>query len=172
MVIDGFEARDPMVLRVGDRWVMYYTATSEPHGGNHIVAAAESSDLTHWSGRRQVYRDPMTGTMAGPTESPFVCEHDGTYYLLIGPDYEALVRSKRETGHYDLAAYRRTRVIASDDPAVLRSRRSGRHDRRARSRGRPRRGGRLVGQPLRLGPRRRLPRSPRLDNPSWTQADS
>ena len=71
---------------------------------------------THWSGRHEVYRDPMTGTMAGPTESPFVCERDGTYYLLIGPDYEGLVRSKRETGRYDRAAYRRTRVIASDDP--------------------------------------------------------
>ena len=40
MVIDGFEARDPMVLRVGDRWVLYYTATSEPAGGHHVVAAA------------------------------------------------------------------------------------------------------------------------------------
>ena len=30
MVVDGYEARDPMVLRVDDRWVMYYTATSEP----------------------------------------------------------------------------------------------------------------------------------------------
>ena len=116
MVIDGFEARDPMVLRLRDRWVMYYTATSEPEGGNHIVAAAQSDDLTRWSGRRVVYRDPMTGTMAGPTESPFVCERGGTYYLLIGPDYEGLVRSKRETGRYDRAAYRRTRVIASDDP--------------------------------------------------------
>jgi beta-fructofuranosidase len=37
MVVDGFEARDPMVLRVGDRWVMYYTATSAPEGGNHVV---------------------------------------------------------------------------------------------------------------------------------------
>jgi beta-fructofuranosidase len=28
MVVDGFDARDPCVLRVRDRWIMYYTATS------------------------------------------------------------------------------------------------------------------------------------------------
>jgi beta-fructofuranosidase len=116
MVVDGFEARDPMVLRVGDRWVMYYTATSAPEGGHHVVAATESTDLVHWHGRHVVYRDPMSGTAAGPTESPFVVEHAGSYFLLIGPDYEELVRSKRETGRYDPAAYRRTRVLASDDP--------------------------------------------------------
>ncbi|MGZ4694268.1 MAG: hypothetical protein ACXWA3_11640 [Acidimicrobiales bacterium] len=45
LVVDGYEARDPMVLRVGDRWVMYYTATSEPEGGSFVVAATESDDL-------------------------------------------------------------------------------------------------------------------------------
>ena len=48
MLVDGYEARDPMVLRVGDRWVMYYTATTTPEGGHHIVVAAESDDLVHW----------------------------------------------------------------------------------------------------------------------------
>ena len=72
LVVDGYEARDPMVCRVDDRWVLYYTATTEPDGGHHVVAAAESDDLVHWSGRHLVYTDPMEGTMAGPTESPFV----------------------------------------------------------------------------------------------------
>ena len=116
MVVDGFEARDPMVRRVGERWVMYYTATSSPEGGNFIVAAAESDDLVHWRGRHTVYTDAMSGTGAGPTESPFVVERDERWYLFIGPDYEALMRSHAETGRYDRAAYRRTRVIASDDP--------------------------------------------------------
>src|ERR1044072_5810899 len=31
---DGFDARDPMVTRVGGRWVMYYTSNSDPNGGN------------------------------------------------------------------------------------------------------------------------------------------
>ncbi|MET0903165.1 MAG: family 43 glycosylhydrolase [Acidimicrobiales bacterium] len=116
VIVDGYEARDPMVQRVGDRWVLYYTATSEPAGGHHVVAAAESDDLVHWSGRHIVYTDPMEGTMAGPTESPFVVERDGRWYLLIGPDYDTLVTSFRDTGRYDLRAYRRTRVLASDDP--------------------------------------------------------
>ena len=116
MVLDGFEARDPMVLWVDDRWVLYYTATSEPEGGAFIVAAAESHDLVHWRGRHTVYRDELTGTGAGPTESPFVEPVDGIYYLLIGPDWEGLVTSHERTGRYDPAAYRRTRVLASHDP--------------------------------------------------------
>src|SRR5581483_8425512 len=35
---DGFEARDPMVLRVGHVWVLYYCATDDPAGGQHVVA--------------------------------------------------------------------------------------------------------------------------------------
>ena len=54
--------------------------------------------------------------MAGPCESPFVVERGGRWYLLIGPDWDGLLRSKEATGRYDLAAYRRTRVLASDDP--------------------------------------------------------
>src|SRR5207245_11603770 len=87
VIVDGYEARDPMVLRVGDRWLMYYTATATPQGGHHIVAAAESDDLVHWTGRHVVYEDEMVGTSAGPTESPFVVERDSTYYLFIGPDW-------------------------------------------------------------------------------------
>ena len=85
MVVDGFDARDPYVLRVGEQWVMYYTATSEPTGGNHIVACQTSSDLIHWSGRRTVFCDPSTGTSGGPTESPTVVRRGQDYYLFIGP---------------------------------------------------------------------------------------
>ena len=116
VIVDGYEARDPMVLRVEDRWILYYTATSEPSGGAFVVAAAESDDLVHWHGRHVVYRDEMSGTGGGPTESPFVFLHDGRYHLAIGPDWEGLMRSHSETGRYDRAAYRRTRVLASDDP--------------------------------------------------------
>lgn len=116
MVVDGFEARDPMVRRVDGRWVMYYTATSEPTGGAHVVVATESHDLVHWEGRTIVYRDRLEGTGGGPTESPFVIERAGTYYLLIGPDYEKLITSYGRSGRYDRGAYRRTRVLASDDP--------------------------------------------------------
>ncbi|MFI6599180.1 family 43 glycosylhydrolase [Nonomuraea sp. NPDC050536] len=82
---DGYEARDPMVARVGTQWVMYYDATSAPSGGNHIVAYRTSTDLIHWSARNVAYVDPQTGTGAGGTESPFVVQHGGLWYLFIGP---------------------------------------------------------------------------------------
>jgi beta-xylosidase len=116
LLVDGYEARDPMVLRVGDRWVMYYTATAAPSGGPHVVVATESDDLVHWRGRRIVYTDACSGTYGGPTESPFVVARGGRFYLFIGPDWEGLLDSHARTGRYDMAAYRRTRVLASDDP--------------------------------------------------------
>src|SRR4029453_13226613 len=39
LLIVGLDGRDPHILRVRDEWVLYYTATSKPGGGNHIVAA-------------------------------------------------------------------------------------------------------------------------------------
>jgi beta-fructofuranosidase len=82
---DGYDARDPMVRRIGDRWVMYYCATSTPSGGNHVVAYRTSDDLLTWSESAVAYQDPSVGTIAGPTESPFVVAHNGWWYLFIGP---------------------------------------------------------------------------------------
>jgi beta-fructofuranosidase len=113
LLVDGFDARDPMVLRVGDRWVMYYTATSEPKRGNHVVIAAESDDLVHWSGRTIVYRDELVGDMGGPTESPFVVERGGTFYLFMGPaGFGAGMAGTLDCK----TAYTSTIVLASDDP--------------------------------------------------------
>ncbi len=84
LVQDGYEARDPMVLRIGDEWVMYYTATSSPEGGHHTVAAVVSDDLRHWTGKRTVFTSERTGTGGGPTESPFVLARpDGSYWLFV-----------------------------------------------------------------------------------------
>jgi beta-fructofuranosidase len=118
VIVDGFEARDPMVLRVGDRWILYYTATSEPGGGNHVVCAAESRDLVTWSGRTIVYRDELVGTMAGPTESPFVVERDGRWYLFCGPIRfgEAWARSEAGEDPRWPEVYSTTVVLESDDP--------------------------------------------------------
>lgn len=116
LIVDGYEARDPMVRRIGNRWIMYYTATTRPEGGHHIVVATESDDLVHWHGRRTVYTDVYEGTGGGPTESPFVVERNGRFYLLIGPDWDGLMTSKARTGRYDRRHYLGTRVIESDDP--------------------------------------------------------
>jgi beta-fructofuranosidase len=106
MVVDGYDARDPEVLRVKDKWVMYYTATSKPQGGNHIVAYVTSDDLLTWTNRGVAFTDPSVGTFGGPTESPFVVRHGDSYYLFIGPreDYN---------GRED---YDRTDVFRSRDP--------------------------------------------------------
>lgn len=82
---DGYDARDPFVLRIGHRWVMYYDATAAPSGGHHVVAYRTSTDLLHWGSRHIAFTDPSTGTFGGPTESPYVVAHGGRYYLFIGP---------------------------------------------------------------------------------------
>ncbi|MBB4904978.1 FG-GAP-like repeat-containing protein [Actinophytocola algeriensis] len=97
---DGFDARDPMVTRVGPTWVMYYTANSTPTGGNHQVAYRTSTDLVHWSGKQVAFSHPASGTFGGPTESPFVIFRGGWWYLSICCD----------------AGYKDTRVYRSRDP--------------------------------------------------------
>lgn len=108
LIEDGYDARDPMVLRVGDQWVMYYTATDQPIGGYHIVACRTSTDLLNWGERRIVFQDAESGTFGGGTESPFVVRRGEYYYLFIGPrgDYNL---------HYD-----RTEVFRSTDPFAWR----------------------------------------------------
>ena len=104
MIVDGFDARDPMVLRVGDEWVMYYTATTAPEGGNHCVACATSTDLINWEKKGNVFTSTIKGTYGGPCESPFVEKVNDTYFLFIGP-----------YGGYD-KAYADTAVYASLNP--------------------------------------------------------
>jgi arabinan endo-1,5-alpha-L-arabinosidase len=118
LVVDGFHARDPMVLRVEDRWVMYYTATSEPSFGNHVVVATESDDLVHWRDRTIVYRDALEGDQAGPTESPFVVARDGRYYLFMGPaDFDDAAAKQARGERVNWAeAYSSTIVLESGNP--------------------------------------------------------
>ncbi|MGB3443084.1 MAG: FG-GAP-like repeat-containing protein [Actinophytocola sp.] len=97
---DGFDARDPMVTRVGPQWVMYYTANSTPTGGNHQVAYRTSTDLVHWSGKQVAFSHAASGTFGGPTESPFVVFRGGWWYLSICCD----------------SGYKDTRVYRSRDP--------------------------------------------------------
>lgn len=110
---DGFHARDPFVIRVGSQWVMYYTATSEPAGGNHVVAYRTSDNLVDWSERSIAYRDEATGTFAGNTESPYVLARQEGYYLFIGPRARGLDPVVVEPDNKD---YDSTEVFFSGDP--------------------------------------------------------
>ena len=85
IIVDGFHARDPYILKLGKKWIMYYTATSDPEGGNHVVAYQTSKDLIHWKDRKIAFTDPSIGKGGGPTESPYVVKRGDNYYLFIGP---------------------------------------------------------------------------------------
>lgn len=80
----GIVARDPMVLRVGDQWGMYYTEVAAV-GGHHVVAHRTSRDLVRWSGAGTAFEDPTTEATVSITESPFVVEHEGAFHLFLGP---------------------------------------------------------------------------------------
>ena len=97
---DGFDARDPMLLRGGQEWLLYYTRTSAPHGGFHEVAVRRSEDLLAWSEARVAYRSAEHGTVGGPTESPFVVPAGQGWILFVC-----------ESGEYD-----RTLAFFSRDP--------------------------------------------------------
>ena len=96
VVVDGVEARDPMVLRDGDGWILYYTATERADGGRFVVAAATSPDLVSWGSRRIVFTHPRTGAYGGPTESPFVVRRGPAYYLFITDDEIVHVYASRD----------------------------------------------------------------------------
>lgn len=104
LFIDGYDARDPYVMKVGSQWVLYYTATSQPSGGHHVVFYRTSTDLRHWSASKTAFEDPTIGDIAGPTESPFVVARGGDYYLFIGPreDYaDTAVFHSKDPFHFD-----------------------------------------------------------------------
>jgi beta-fructofuranosidase len=65
--------------------VLYYTATSHPERGNHIVAFVTSDDLLTWTNRGIAFTDPSIGSGGGETESPFVVQRGKNFYLFIGP---------------------------------------------------------------------------------------
>ncbi len=83
---DFFDARDPMVLLVGDTYYLYYTANLDSPKGNHTVNVRTSKDLKKWSPARIALTHPEQGTFGGPTESPFVVPYGGHFYLFVGPD--------------------------------------------------------------------------------------
>jgi beta-fructofuranosidase len=59
-----------------------------------------SKDLVHWSDRKEVFRHSQVGTYGGPTESPFVVNRGGQFFLFVCTN----------------APYNNTAVYESDDP--------------------------------------------------------
>ncbi len=91
-------ARDPMVIRIGDRWHCYYTAFPGRVGS---VYCRTSRDLRKWSDSTIVARGGCAGSGPVSAECPFVVYREGYYYLF-------------RTQHYGPNAV--SRVYRSDDP--------------------------------------------------------
>jgi beta-fructofuranosidase len=71
--------RDPMVIRIGDRWHCYYTAHPENKGA---VYCRTSTDLRTWSESRVVAKGGQGGDGPSSAECPFVVERkSGEFYL-------------------------------------------------------------------------------------------
>jgi Glycosyl hydrolases family 32 N-terminal domain len=77
--------RDPMVIRIGDRWHCYYTAHTENKGA---VYCRTSPDLASWSDARLVARGGQSGDGPFSSECPFVIELEpGQFYLFRNQIY-------------------------------------------------------------------------------------
>jgi hypothetical protein len=78
--------RDPMVIKVGPLYYLYYTAYPNDHGCDF---ARTSKDLLHWSAAVRVAYGGAAGNGRYSSECPFVYYHaaSGYYYLLRNQRY-------------------------------------------------------------------------------------
>ena len=76
----GDNTRDPMVLRIGDLFYLYYTAYPNRMGADYVRT---SPDLRTWSPSKKVAAGGAAGTNPYSAECPFVYRHQasGVYYL-------------------------------------------------------------------------------------------
>lgn len=120
MFEDFCEARDPMLVRREGAWALYYTRCESMAGRHSGVAYRLSHDLVHWSEPRMALTlersTPMSNS--GFTESPFVFEHGGSYWLSVSAyplawDATLLYRSSVPSSFPD-APYTRLRSRAAE----------------------------------------------------------
>lgn len=78
-------ARDPMVIRIGNLWYCYYTAHSKTEGATYCRT---STDLRAWSEAKLVARGGQSGSGPYSAECPFVVELEpGQFYLFRNQNY-------------------------------------------------------------------------------------
>ncbi len=88
------EARDPMVMRIGDEWVCYYCGHDTGRRKPCKVYARTSEDLLHWSQPREVsWGGFASGAGYWSTECPFVVYRDRYYYLFRTSEYNHPART-------------------------------------------------------------------------------
>jgi hypothetical protein len=76
-------ARDPMLLRLGPSWVVYYTRCASKGSRASGVGYRVSPDLVHWSPPAMALVLPSRHDDSGHTESPFVFHRKGWFYLTV-----------------------------------------------------------------------------------------
>ncbi len=78
-VVHDRNGRDPMVLRIGDKWFLYYTAHPDRKGA---VYARTSTNLIDWGPEKIVAARGRAGDGPYSAECPFVVEvRPGEFYL-------------------------------------------------------------------------------------------
>ena len=88
------EARDPMVLRVGDRYHCYYCGHDTGSRRPCKVYCRTSDDLVTWSDYREVsWGGHSSGVGPWSAECPFVVHHEGYYYLFRTSEYRPPART-------------------------------------------------------------------------------
>jgi beta-xylosidase len=109
-----------MLTRRGDLWVMYYTRCESVEGRHSGVAYRTSMNLLDWSEPHQALTRTDTTPMfnSGFTESPFVFERDGWYYLSVTSypvEWNAsFVFRSRDPFHFPTIPYARVRSHAPE----------------------------------------------------------
>jgi hypothetical protein len=83
---DVTNMRDPMAIKIGKLYYLYYTAEPEHRGADYVRT---SPDLVHWSPPTTVAFGGSQGNGEGSAECPFVYFHkqSGYYYLLRNQVY-------------------------------------------------------------------------------------
>ncbi len=82
------DARDPMVIQVGDQWIGYYSANDNGSRYPNKIYARTSTDLTHWTGYQEVsWGGFASGTHILSAQCPFVVFKDGFYYMFRTSEY-------------------------------------------------------------------------------------
>lgn len=75
--------KDPMILRDGDRWIMYYSRVKERVDGEDYWAlgTSVSTDLVHWTDHSLAFDEDRPADPG--VESPFVVRRGDRYYLFL-----------------------------------------------------------------------------------------